>query len=146
MSQDITTSRAGERTVGAQTEQSDIIKRRLGAWTAPMAAQTAPMPDRPDMGGATLNLGNGAPAVTAPIMGSDATMTSRLHQVTGAIPSNGGTGATRPMAEPQTVPFAASPAPAGTVPFPANGQTAQGLHPSGAMTAAMASRADNTVP
>ena len=41
MSQDITTSRAGNRTVGAQTEPSDNIKRRLGAWTAPMAVQTA---------------------------------------------------------------------------------------------------------
>jgi tetratricopeptide (TPR) repeat protein len=146
VSQDITTSRAGERTVGAQTEQSDIIKRRLGAWTAPMAAQTAPMPDGPDMSGATVNLGNGAPAATASIVGSDATMTSRLHQVTGAIPSNGGIGATRPIAEPQTVPFAASPAPAATVPFPANGQTAQSLHASGAMTAAMAAQADSTVP
>ena len=106
MSQDITTSRVGDHTVGAQTDQSDNIKRRLGAWTAPMAAQTAPMNGGASVPDATVNLtttNGGAPTgpitaaaqMTAPFAGSPP-MTVPLGQNRPEFAPTAGFSATRP--------------------------------------------------
>jgi tetratricopeptide (TPR) repeat protein len=156
VSQDITTSRVGEHTVGAQTDQSDNIKRRLGAWTAPMAAQTAPMAGHASVPDATVNL--------APVNGGAPTASFQTSQMTAPIASNpsmtvplgtshmvGGTngfGATRPIAEPQTVPFPqTSPEPPlATVPLHASGQATAAISQHGAVTGAMTPQIDSTVP
>ena len=64
MSQDITTSRVGDQAVEAQTDQSDNIRKRLGNWTAPMAAQTGPAPAAMDA--ATVNLAHGTVEMADP--------------------------------------------------------------------------------
>jgi hypothetical protein len=156
VSQDITTSRVGDQTVGAQTDQSDNIKKRLGNLTAPIAAQTAPMHGGIDA--ATVNLGRGAvgathqmsaPAgqITAPIGSTDSQMTARIgHLADSANVQQNGSNVTAPMAEPQTIQFAQSPGVA-TVSLQSNGQTSPALGTSGTVTAAMpAPEMDSTVP
>ena len=159
MSQDITTSRVGDHTVGAQTDQSDNIKRRLGAWTAPIAAQTAPMNGGTSVPDATVNLttaNGGAPTgpissaaqMTAPFAGSPS-MTVPLGQNSQEFAPTAGFGATRQISEPQTVPFShpGPEQPVATVPLHSNGQATAAIAPQpGAMTADMTPIYDSTVP
>jgi tetratricopeptide (TPR) repeat protein len=147
VSQDITTSRVGEPTVGGKADQSDNIKRRLGNWTAPMAAQTAPMPGT--LEDATVNLSRqtaqtaSVPTssihVTAPISPDDASMTTKLDHA--GIPGLDTTSVkvTRRMSEPVEAD------PAATVPLHRNGQSATPILSGNAVTAAISSELDNTV-
>jgi tetratricopeptide (TPR) repeat protein len=156
VSQDITTSRVGDHTVGAQTDQTDNIKRRLGAWTAPMAAQTAPMAGNATQPDATVNLvavNGGVPtslipsSQMAPPIPSGQSMTVPLAD-NHAPPVTNGFSATRPIVDPQTVPFPqASPEPpVSTVRLPSHGQATTAMNLHGAVTGSMPPHIDSTVP